>query len=424
MPTAGCAATDRRAARGAVQPGESGGPVVDSRGGVVAMIFGGARNGKAGTRCPSLVVARRAAEQRSRSSGPCIVRSPANFRHGPRATRALFHARSGHAALLLAVSVALPVRPWRPVRVVRRSRTSASRSGATGATTGTRAAIGTTARGFRSAASTTRYGEAVRFPLVGAGGCASPPRGSGSTSTGCVAPRLAAVPCAVRYAVDAHAILRPSWTQEREADVDERVAATAVYRGAHAAVAHLGRHAPRPCLASRDVAEQRAAPEAAGRRRGVRLERAVRALRELTARRAPAPARRRVHGAARLARCSSRHLPRACTRLRGRPSRPPDRGRPRCPDQGRGTACSELAPIKLGVEESPPRKLVVHVAGASTVQASTSWPTAAVSTTRSRRPAGRSRRRRSSSSTWPLRLRTASRCSFCFVEPREGGRRR
>src|SRR4029453_5944815 len=34
--------------RGQVQPGESGGPVVDSDGGVVAMIFGGAKDGGAG----------------------------------------------------------------------------------------------------------------------------------------------------------------------------------------------------------------------------------------------------------------------------------------------------------------------------------------------------------------------------------------
>jgi hypothetical protein len=44
----------------------------------------------------------------------------------------------------------------------------------------------------------------------------------------CVAPRLTIVPCAVGYVVDAHRILSPPWSREREPDFDERVAGTDV----------------------------------------------------------------------------------------------------------------------------------------------------------------------------------------------------
>jgi TGF-beta propeptide len=44
----------------------------------------------------------------------------------------------------------------------------------------------------------------------------------------CVAPRLGSVPCAVGYVVDAHRILSPPWSREREPDFDERVLATDV----------------------------------------------------------------------------------------------------------------------------------------------------------------------------------------------------
>ena len=67
-------AAQRRSAAGArCEPGESGGPVVDSQGGVVAMIFGGAKNGGNGFAVPVSVV-RDALPKATQpvSSGPCI----------------------------------------------------------------------------------------------------------------------------------------------------------------------------------------------------------------------------------------------------------------------------------------------------------------------------------------------------------------
>lgn len=61
--------------RGAVQPGESGGPVVDRRGRVMAMIFGGTRDGEGGFAVPVDLVLDAAGERLRRvPSGPCIVR--------------------------------------------------------------------------------------------------------------------------------------------------------------------------------------------------------------------------------------------------------------------------------------------------------------------------------------------------------------
>jgi S1-C subfamily serine protease len=61
--------------RGAVQPGESGGPVVDRRGRVLAMIFGGTRDGDGGYAVPVELVLDAASERlRPVPSGPCIVR--------------------------------------------------------------------------------------------------------------------------------------------------------------------------------------------------------------------------------------------------------------------------------------------------------------------------------------------------------------
>lgn len=59
--------------RGSVQPGESGGPVVDRRGAVVAMIFGGTRKGRGGYAVPVDLVVRALSERLGRvGSGPCL----------------------------------------------------------------------------------------------------------------------------------------------------------------------------------------------------------------------------------------------------------------------------------------------------------------------------------------------------------------
>jgi S1-C subfamily serine protease len=59
--------------RGKVEPGDSGGPVVDRRGAVVAMIFGGTKRGQGGFGVPIEIVLRGVSTPlRPVSSGPCI----------------------------------------------------------------------------------------------------------------------------------------------------------------------------------------------------------------------------------------------------------------------------------------------------------------------------------------------------------------
>jgi S1-C subfamily serine protease len=59
--------------RGRVEPGESGGPVVDERGTVVAMIFGGARRGRGGYAVPvDLVLRPLGGRLQPVSPGPCL----------------------------------------------------------------------------------------------------------------------------------------------------------------------------------------------------------------------------------------------------------------------------------------------------------------------------------------------------------------
>jgi uncharacterized membrane protein required for colicin V production len=59
--------------RGGVQPGDSGGPVVDERGGVLAMIFGGTEGGRGGYAVPvDIVLEGVRGNLRPVSSGPCL----------------------------------------------------------------------------------------------------------------------------------------------------------------------------------------------------------------------------------------------------------------------------------------------------------------------------------------------------------------
>jgi S1-C subfamily serine protease len=59
--------------RGKVQPGESGGPVVDTRGRVIAMVFAGAKRGPSGFAVPvDLVLRGVSTPLRPVSSGPCV----------------------------------------------------------------------------------------------------------------------------------------------------------------------------------------------------------------------------------------------------------------------------------------------------------------------------------------------------------------
>jgi S1-C subfamily serine protease len=59
--------------RGEVEPGESGGPVVDTRGNVIAMVFAGSRTGPNGFAVPVELVMRGVSTNlRPVSSGPCL----------------------------------------------------------------------------------------------------------------------------------------------------------------------------------------------------------------------------------------------------------------------------------------------------------------------------------------------------------------
>jgi S1-C subfamily serine protease len=59
--------------RGAVEPGESGGPVVDRRGAVIAMVFGGTRRGRDGYAVPvSLVLRGLSGARGAANPGPCL----------------------------------------------------------------------------------------------------------------------------------------------------------------------------------------------------------------------------------------------------------------------------------------------------------------------------------------------------------------
>jgi hypothetical protein len=60
--------------RGSVEPGDSGGPVIDRRGAVVAMVFGGTRGGEGGFGVPvSLVLRGLNTPLRPVSAGPCVT---------------------------------------------------------------------------------------------------------------------------------------------------------------------------------------------------------------------------------------------------------------------------------------------------------------------------------------------------------------
>jgi hypothetical protein len=59
--------------RGEVEPGESGGPVVDTHGDVLAMVFAGSKTGPNGFAVPVELVTRGvAADLHPVSSGPCL----------------------------------------------------------------------------------------------------------------------------------------------------------------------------------------------------------------------------------------------------------------------------------------------------------------------------------------------------------------
>ena len=268
---------------------------------------------------------------------------------------------------------------------------------------------------------------ASRSPSIPAGATVTAARAAGSTTTDCASrPRATARPCAAPGAViDAHRILSSNWFSEREPDFDERVEATAVVFSAPDSPVAAGTSPPssaagsagsrRTTASSSSCRTATRASESAGRtgpRRALRTPPSGRVSSSAT----PGPARAdvrmptisraralayavallvlltiagRVAFGGERARAGRRH---AVGRLRGRGGAA---ARGRRPRRGRRPPARALPACR----------------------------TAAASTTRSPRRAGRGRRLRSTSSTSPPRSPTASRSLVPLRGSRDGRRR-